>query len=204
VMAGDAPAVLDGLVAVPTFRGSPSTSAADISGLDPYGNPVEITVVGSGHRTLVLFLSSTCQGCAPAWGVLNDPESCGLATDDVIVAVTRQAPQEDAAAVGRLSLPGARVVMSDAAWRAYRVQGAPFFALVGGDGRRHSGTRLPHPVGDLGPKVMTEGVVWGIAQLAADVCRAIRPEPRPEPNGPPSGSTCRATRSGPPFEVRSS
>ncbi len=46
-----------------------------------------------------------------------------------------------------------------AAWLAYRVQGPPFFVLVDGSADR----------------VVTEGVAWGVSQIAEHVRAARRP-----------------------------
>lgn len=183
------PPSLDGLVPVPTYRDVPSTVASDISGVDMDGRTVEINVVGSGVRTLILFLSSACEGCAPLWGVLTNPSRCGMEAGDEVVAVTRDPSFEDVTTIRGLIAPEARVVMSDSTWHAYRVQGPPFFALIdrrGGDSpptkvrsSRSMGDRSPRSgrsanATDGRPGVATEGVVWGLDQLADDVRRAIR------------------------------
>jgi len=183
------PGSLDGLVPVPTYREAPSTVAFDITGIDLDGRAVEIAVVGSGVRTLILFLSSSCHGCAPLWGVLTNPGKCGLAVDDAVVAVTRDPSHEDVTSIRGLVAPEARIVMSDGTWHDYRVQGPPFFALIDGRGKVSGSTLVgaadafgaPSPrmggaerATDGRPRVLTEGVVWGLDQLADDVRRAIR------------------------------
>jgi len=153
------PPPLDGLVPVPTFRDQPATPASDISGLDLDGQPVDVALLGSGRWTLLVFLSAGCHGCLPIWEALGDPVASGLATDELVVAVTRDASVDDPAALRGVSVPGVPVVMSSAAWQAYRVQGPPFFVLVGPDAAP-------------GSRVATEGVAWGVAQIADDVRRA--------------------------------
>ncbi len=150
---------LDHLVPVPTYRGQPSTRSADVTGRDLFGRSASIAVTAPGSATLLLFLSSSCQGCRPLWEAAAEPGHWGLPRDAGVVVVTRAGDHEDVEALRGLALPGAVVVMSDDAWRAYRVQGAPFFSLVVG---RH-------------PLVVTEGVAWGVAQVAADVGRALGP-----------------------------
>ena len=76
----------------------------------------------------------------------------------------------------RLVPSDAELVMSDDAWRAYGVHGAPFFVLVDGAGSR----------------VATEGVAWGVVQTADHVRAALRGEGTPEvlrlrPTRPPDG-----------------
>ncbi|MDA8358700.1 MAG: hypothetical protein M0Z95_20955 [Actinomycetota bacterium] len=198
------------LVPIPTYRGSPATIATDISGVDPFGEPVEISIVGSGRWTLLVFLSSSCHGCRPLWEVLSDPQACGLSVSDELVGVTRDPCHEDPGAVRRWAVPPARIVMSDAVWHAYGVHGPPFFSLVDGrDARRspqgatvgrggaaaaqHGGTCALGPA----PRVVSEGVVWGVDQLAEDVRRAVAQHsttsgavagPAPAPVAAPAGS----------------
>jgi len=147
---------LEHLVAVPTYRDQPSTEAADLSGTDLFGQPVSVEVTVAGKLSLLLFLSSTCEGCRPLWEAAAEPARWGLPAGGVVVAVTQGEQAEDVPALRRLAPPGTTVVLSEGAWRAYRTQGAPFFALVDG-GRR---------------QVVTEGVAWAVGQVAADVERA--------------------------------
>ncbi len=157
------PPALDRLVPVPTHRDHPATVARDLSGRGADGRPVAVPVVGTGHWTLLLFLSGGCQGCLPLWEALADPVGSGLAGDELVVAVTRDDGEDDPVAV-RALLPGpVPVVMSSAAWDAYRVTGPPFFVLV--DGSAPAGLDREVPV-------VTEGVAFGVAQVAADVRRA--------------------------------
>jgi hypothetical protein len=179
---------LDRLVPVPTYRDHPATVARDLSGQGPDGRPVAVPVVGTGRWTLLLFLSTDCPGCLPLWEALVDPVAWGLDGDGLVVAVTRDPGQESPAAVDALAAVGTRtvraesvaggdlagtrggavaptlVVMSSAAWSAYRVQGPPFFVLVDGSTSAGPGGEVP---------VATEGVAWGVAQIAADVRRAL-------------------------------
>ena len=148
------------LVPVPTHRDTPSTLAADLDGTDLDGGRVHLSVTRPSNWTLLVFLSSGCDGCRDVWAALADPQGSGLATDERVVAVVREG--DDVTALRELAAPFAEVIRSDAAWRAYRVQGPPFFVLVEG-GR---------------PRVATEGVAWGIGQIAGAVRHArARPEP---------------------------
>ena len=141
-----------GLVPIPTYRGAPATPASDVEGVDLAGERVTVDVVGVPRWTLLLFLSTACDGCADLWAALRDPVAAGLAGATPVV-VTRGPESEDPEAVHRLAPPGVAVVQSSGTWRAYRVQGPPFFALVDGPGRR----------------VATEGVAWAAPQVAAHV-----------------------------------
>jgi hypothetical protein len=142
------------LVPVPTHRGTPSTLATDLSGTDLAGEATRLTVTGPRAWTLLVFLSAGCDGCKDIWAALGDPRLSGLATDERVVAVVRE--RDDVAALTALAPPSAEVIRSDAAWRDYRVQGPPFFTLV--EGAR--------------PNVATEGVAWGVAQVAEAVRHA--------------------------------
>jgi len=151
-------------VPVPTYRDSPSTPAADLSGVNLDGRPVRVPVLGTGRWTIVLFLSTGCHGCLQVWDGLADPAVWGLAGDELVVAVTRGPDHEDVEVLRNLAPSGVPVVMSDSAWGAYRVQGPPFFALI--DGRSGTG-RLD---GDQ-VRVAAEGVVWGVSQIVDDIRR---------------------------------
>ena len=152
---------------MPTYRDRPVTIAADPSGTDLDGRPCRVAVLGTGHWSLVVFLSSGCLGCGNIWQALEDPLGSGLVEDESVVVITRDAGEEDAAAIRRLATGSVPVVMSTATWSAYRVQGPPFFSLV--DGR--AGTERVGVVGDP-VRVATEGVAWSVEQMAADVRRA--------------------------------
>jgi len=149
---------LDGLVPVPTYRDHPASRAADVSGVDLSGLPTTVRVLGTRRWTLLLFLSSGCEGCLELWRALGDPAGSGLATDESVVAVTRDLDGEDADELRRLAVPAVRTVSSSTAWRDYRVQGPPFFALVDGTEGR----------------VVTEGVAWGASQVGEHLRRARR------------------------------
>jgi hypothetical protein len=162
--AADQPPALESLVAVPTYRDQPATLAADVSGLGLRGERVDVRLVGTGRRALLLFLSTGCQGCRQIWEVLADPVGNGLVTDEVVVAITHDPGRQDLAALRSVVPAGIPVVMSSAAWTTYRVQGPPFYALVDGSNTGGGGGR---PI-----RVVTEGVAWGAAQIADDVRRA--------------------------------
>jgi hypothetical protein len=149
---------------IPTYRDHPATSPKDIVGVTPVGSPVVIGIAGSGGSTqpvLLLFLSSSCQGCQDLWNgtaALRQELPAGVRT----VIVTRGAEQEDvsavadlAPAVADLTPDGTEVVMSSAAYRDYRVAGPPFLVVV-----------------DRG-EVRTEGVAWGVSETAQAVRAAL-------------------------------
>ncbi|MGH8982239.1 MAG: hypothetical protein ACRDWE_14675 [Acidimicrobiales bacterium] len=156
------PPSLEHLVQVPDRRVLPP--AADVAGADLWGRRADVRVATLGCWTLLLFLGSRCDGCAPFWPAVDDPASLGLHRGDTVRVVTHDAGREDAAAVRALlgdAGAASLAVMSSAAWRAYGVQGPPFFSLVDG------------------AAVRSEGVCWSVGQVAADVERARRGDAAP-------------------------
>jgi hypothetical protein len=162
--ASDGRPQLKNLVAVPTYRNHPATRAHDIEGTAVDGEPVRHALLGTGRFSLLLFLSSSCHGCVPMWEASATPRRFGLTDDEVLIVVTRGPTSEPADAIRSLSPPNALTVMSDSAYRDYRVHGAPFFVLVDG----------------TADWVPTEGVAWGTEHVAEHVIRARRGEGRPD------------------------
>ena len=137
------PPPLRRLVSVPTHRDHPSTRPAPIRGEDPSGAPVSFDPVSRAEWALLLFVSTTCDGCADVWAAAGRGEhDIGLEVDSVVV-VTGGPSREDGGEVGRRSPDGVLTIMSDEAWSTYRVAGPPFFVLIDG----------------VGAEVATEGVV---------------------------------------------
>jgi hypothetical protein len=144
----------EGLVAIPTYRDQPATPASDIDGCSPEGSALSVALVGVDRWTLVLFLSSDCDGCLEIWRALVDPGAFGEVS---VVVVTKDQSFEDLAQLVGSVASEITLVHSPSAWRAYRVAGPPFFALV--DGRR--------------ARVASEGVAWARAQIADHVASAL-------------------------------
>jgi hypothetical protein len=145
------------LVAVPA--GDRRLPAIDVDGWDLWGRGRTVRLSSPGSWTLLLFLSSHCDGCEPFWGVPRVPTTCGLETHDAAIVVTRgpqhERPQALVSLMGKglAEVPDA-LVMSDSAWVRYGVHGAPFFVLLDG------------------VCVVSEGVAWSVEQVASDVGRA--------------------------------
>ncbi len=121
---------------------------------------VGVTVVGEPivHRlaepwTLLMFLSTTCEGCQELWDDCAELGASPLPGDLVRLVVTRRADEDPAAVLERAR--GATVVMSDEAWEDYGVHSGPFFVLV-----------------QRGERIVTEGVAWSLDQIAAAVTAA--------------------------------
>jgi hypothetical protein len=130
---------------VPTYRDHPATTPHDVVGVDPFGAPRAIAIVGVTEPVLLLFLAAACLGCADLWAGL-DQVRAGL-PDRVRLAVVTQGPEsEDPRLIADLGTSGTETVMSAQAFADYRVTGPPF--LVVADGL----------------EVRTEGVAWGIEE----------------------------------------
>jgi hypothetical protein len=135
--------------------------AHDVDGVDPSGARLSLEIMGATAPVLLLFLSAACIGCLDLWEGLAEfraglPRPCRLAV------VTRSPEEEDASDVVSLArfaagVPGdpVPVVMSTAAYGDYRVDGPPFYAVVG-------------PV-----RVLGEGVAWGVDATLGAVSAAL-------------------------------
>lgn len=114
------------------LEGSERLPAADIVGLGPSGDRIEVRISQFSGPVLLCFLHIHCDGCDGFWRGLRDEERDGPSSGVSAVAVTRGPgsidPDEvERAAAGLTRVP---VVMSDQAWADYRVSGYPFFVLV--------------------------------------------------------------------------
>jgi hypothetical protein len=136
-------------------RGQPRTPVADLrgAGLDGMERTVRLSGGAASPWTLLLFLSSECEGCGDLWPLLTE---AALPRSVRVVAVVR-AVGEDEARLVELEPPGGLVLASEAAWEDYGVLGAPFYVLVS----RSS------------PAVMAESVAWGAEQLVAHVASLV-------------------------------
>jgi hypothetical protein len=125
----DAAPPTPGAVPRPRASGHP---AADLSGTSPEGDAVAVAVVNVEHPTLLAFLTSGCTTCVEFWNAFADPRELRIPGGARLVVVTKG---EEAESPGRLRKFAPRdvpVVMSSAAWDAYDVPVAPYFAFVDG------------------------------------------------------------------------
>ena len=94
-------------------------------------------VVGTGHTTLLAFLSSGCGTCADFWRAFGDGEGTRLPGRDTrLVIVTKGPEAESASAVGALAPVGVTTIMSSEAYDEYSVPANPYFILVDGPSGR--------------------------------------------------------------------
>jgi hypothetical protein len=118
-------------------RGDTDSAAVDdLVGVDPWGDPISVAVVGAIHRTLLVFLSSGCLTCQDFWEAFARPDDLGLRADVRPVIVVKGAAQESLARVQELAPSDVPVVSTDAAWQAYGIPVAPYFVLVDGSDER--------------------------------------------------------------------
>jgi hypothetical protein len=118
--------------------------AHDVSGVTPREEVAAVRTTEVDHDTLLVFLSSSCSGCAPFWPALAEPD---LDADTRVVVVTREEPDEDLDEIRQLAPPGLTVVMSNAAYTDHEVPGSPYVVHVEGrTGRiRGEGTAASWP-----------------------------------------------------------
>jgi hypothetical protein len=120
----------------PTRRGR---GAIDIDGAGLHDDVVHIAIDGTGHRTLLAFLSSGCLTCREFWDAFADERALGLAADIRLVVVTKDPSEESLSAIRALAPPVIPVVMASDAWANYDVPGSPYFVLVDGATARVDG-----------------------------------------------------------------
>lgn len=114
-----------------TGLGTAPTS--EITGVDPGGSAVSISLRHGKGETLLAFLSTGCASCMGFWDEIADQSKLPT-PDSRPVIVTKGPTSESPAKVADLAPSQVRVVMSDETWDTYRVPLTPFFMLVGGDG----------------------------------------------------------------------
>ena len=123
------PDFVAGLRPVPSGIGDAPVAwtAADVSGMGPDGLPVRVDLGAAGHRVLLVFLSTNCDGCDLFWSGLRDDPPFGV---DVVVVTKGPATvivDDVAATAVGVTAP---IVMTDAAWADFRVTSYPFLVLV--------------------------------------------------------------------------
>ncbi len=118
-------------------RGDAASGAvADLVGVDPWGDPISVAVVGAAHRTLLVFLSSGCLTCQGFWQAFAAPDQLGLRADVRPVIVVKGAAHESLSRVQELAPALVPVVATSDAWEAYGIPVAPYFVLVDGGSER--------------------------------------------------------------------
>lgn len=125
--AGENVAEVPTMVAAP--RGSQTLMITELSGVTPAGGAASVALAGSRGLVLVTFLTSGCSSCRPLWRGLGRPIT--MPRKDIRTVVVTKGPEEESpATIRNLAPSAATVIMSSAAWDAFRVPVAPYFALV--------------------------------------------------------------------------
>lgn len=99
--------------------------APAVRGVDAAGVAAEAS---ADDRLLLAFLTGGCSPCRAFWSALAGGRRPGMPA----VVVTPSPTTESSRAVAALAGGRVPVVMSSEAWLAYRVRGAPWFAVVDG------------------------------------------------------------------------
>jgi hypothetical protein len=154
--------ILRRLRPIPTYVDQPTTVPHDVVGVGTDGLARRVDVVDAATPVLLLFLSADCLGCRDLWDGLAEL-STALGGAARLAVVTRDPAEEDPGVIETLAGPaavraGVGVVMSTAAFAAYRVGGPPFLVLVDAEA------------------VRTESVAWGLDQTLR-IARAALPSP---------------------------
>ncbi len=118
---------------VPEPREIAAVAGHDVSGVTPTGNGKAVGVVGTGHSTLLAFLSSGCGTCGDFWRAFARGEADALPGRDTrLVIVTKSPEEESVSAVRELATSEHVTVMSSQAFDDYGVPVSPYFILVDG------------------------------------------------------------------------
>jgi hypothetical protein len=115
----------------PTPGRPDATAVADLAGLSPAGDALNIAVTGVRYDTLVAFLTSGCQTCLGIWEVFREGVS-DVPGGARLVVVTRGPEAESPGTIASMAGAHVPVVMSTDVWQAYDVPYAPYFVYVSG------------------------------------------------------------------------
>lgn len=110
----------------PRTSGLGRAPSDDITGVDPGGASVTVSVKSRSGETLLAFLSTGCASCQVFWEEFASRSD--LPARPIIL--TKGPASESPAKVAQLAPSQIRVVMSDDAWDAYRVPLTPYFMLI--------------------------------------------------------------------------
>ena len=136
--------MLSGVTPIPVRSGASPIAISDLTGTNLHGEPAAHELTRNTHATLLLFVSSTCNGCQELFEASHTPAMLGLQGEDALLFVFK----EGGGGVTGMA-EEASVIVSDRAWRDYGVTGPPFFCFV-------DPTKVT---------VLTEGVAWGASAV---------------------------------------
>jgi hypothetical protein len=155
-------------------RQQAGTSAFDLVGTTPEGDPVKVGVAGTPQATLIGFLSSGCLTCADFWEAFASRD-LDLPEETRLVLVTKGPADESESRVAELAPGHIETVMSSQAWIDYEVPVAPYFILVDGP----SGAVLGEGAASTWSQVSSL-----LQQATGDQARRGRSSRRPRRAGP--------------------
>ncbi len=130
----------------PAGTGLGKTPLSDLTGIDPAGSTVSLSLDSGRTDTLLAFLSSGCASCLVFWEELADRRQLDRLGARTVV-VTKGPEGESPRKIANLAPSGVSVVMSDTAWDEFRVPLTPYFVLLSPDGEIHgegSATNFDH------------------------------------------------------------
>jgi hypothetical protein len=122
-----------GPLAIPGRTAAEGATAGSLTGTDPNGEPLAVSLTGQGS-TLLAFLTTSCLTCRTFWDAFADP-TVALPAGARLVIVTKGPEEEQPEAIVRLAPPRAVTLRSSEAWATLGVPVAPFFMLFGPEGR---------------------------------------------------------------------
>jgi hypothetical protein len=108
-----------------------STAAFDIVGTTLTREAIKVSVK-AGSNTLLAFLSSGCLSCQSLWEGLDPRRRPSIPGGARIVVVTKDSAYESPSRLQDVAPRDVPLIMSSAAWEAYRVEGSPYFIYVDG------------------------------------------------------------------------
>jgi hypothetical protein len=141
---------------IPTGRAASRTVRTTVAGEDLDGRPARVSL---GAPTLVLILSTTCDGCRDLAGLVRSG-SLSVAVLGVLRAPPGGLPDDEVAAFCGTK---GRWLLGDDPFDALDVRSAPYFCLLGAQGT-----------------VAVEGVAFGRSHVEAHVECALLGRPRPD------------------------
>lgn len=124
----------DAVGMLPRTTGLGRVPSPVVSGVDPAGSAVAVSVEQPDGEILLAFLSSGCSSCRVFWSSLGTGTELPTPKTRPMI-VTKGPASESAAKIADLAPDGVSIVMSDEAWDSFRVPLTPYFVLVGPGGQ---------------------------------------------------------------------
>jgi hypothetical protein len=123
--------------------------AEEVTGVDPSGSTISVSLTHGHGETLLSFLSTGCASCRVFWEELAGGVDLPTPRTRPVI-VTKGPSAESPGMVAELAPSRVKVVMSDEAWDDFKVPLTPYFMLVDGEGRvigEGSATNMSHLLG---------------------------------------------------------